>query len=106
MWAARSTRPPQPRRSGTPPADEVPTPQPASASAARATAIAARCRAGEPIRAASYVLGVASAANFARPDQGESASGSRHVHLKPVPDPRPQQPATSEQPSVAELERY
>jgi transketolase len=28
------------------------------------------------------------------------------VHLKPVPDPRPHPPAASEQPSVAELERY
>jgi transketolase len=32
--------------------------------------------------------------------------GSRHVHLKPVPDPTPQPPAAGEQPSIAELERY
>jgi transketolase len=28
------------------------------------------------------------------------------VHLKPVPDPKPQPPAAGEQPSIAELERY
>jgi transketolase len=33
--------------------------------------------------------------------------GSRNVHLKPVPDPTPQQPpAAGAQPSIAELERY
>jgi transketolase len=44
------------------------------------------------------------AANLTSPEPGESRAPN--VHLKPVPDPKPQPPAAGEQPSIAELERY
>jgi hypothetical protein len=47
---------------------------------------------------------VSSAASLTGPEPEER--GSRHLHLKPVPDPTPQPPASGEQPSIAELERY